>query len=188
MDVSTETPRTGDWIQTYTGKVFYVLDPRPAEVDLRDIAHMLAMKCRFSGATRRFYSVAQHAVLLSRAVPPGLAYAALHHDDTEAYLPDVPSPVKPMLQGFKAIERRVQAAICEALHADAALMALVKPYDVRILYDERDALLHPAERAWSFQAEPLGIHIDPWTPEEAEARFLARHAELAPQAARSVLA
>jgi hypothetical protein len=174
--------RKGDWIQTYTGRAIWVLDPRPDEIDIRDIAHMLAMKCRFSGATRRFYSVAQHSILLSYAVPSAIAYAALHHDDTEAYLPDVPTPVKPFLVGFKELERTVEAVVCAALGVDQSHMALVKPYDVRILTDERDALLNPSELSWSFTPEPLGIAIDPWGPEEAEARFLARHAELAPAA------
>lgn len=172
------------WIDTFTGRSFFPLAPQPCDVDIADIAHMLSMKCRYNGATGEFYSVAQHGELLSRAVPADIAYAALHHDDAEAYLPDVPSPVKPSLQGFKAIERRVESAIGEALGVNALHLPLVKPYDARILADERAALLAVCERAWERHPVPLGIGIEPWPPCVAEARFLARHAELSRQCGR----
>ena len=121
---SSGTQRKGDRIQTFSGRVFYPLDPRFSEVCVIDIAHMLSMKCRFSGATRDFYSVAQHAILLSHAVPAEFAYAALHHDDSEAYLPAVPSAVKPFLVGFKEIEHDVEVAVCIALHVDIIRLSL----------------------------------------------------------------
>ena len=31
--------RQGDWLQTYTGKQFYPLDPQPEDIDIQDIAH-----------------------------------------------------------------------------------------------------------------------------------------------------
>ena len=53
------------WIETYSGKRFYILDPRPQDVDIVDIAHALSLLTRFTGHTREFYSVAQHSVLVS---------------------------------------------------------------------------------------------------------------------------
>lgn len=58
--------RRGDWLQTYTGRQYWPLDPRPEDVDLRDIAHALSQLCRYGGHTLFFYSVAEHSVLLSR--------------------------------------------------------------------------------------------------------------------------
>ena len=59
------TARVGDWIQVYTGGQFWPLDPRPEEIHIEDIAHALALTCRFTGHCREFYSVAQHSLLVS---------------------------------------------------------------------------------------------------------------------------
>src|ERR1700693_75116 len=66
----THGPRKGDWIQTFTGRQFWPLDPRPEEVCIEDIAHGLSNECRFAGQCRSFYSVAQHSVLCARNVLP----------------------------------------------------------------------------------------------------------------------
>ena len=63
--------RGGGWLQTWSGRMFWPLDPRDDEVDICDIAHALAHQCRFGGHCRRFYSVAEHCVLLSHAVARG---------------------------------------------------------------------------------------------------------------------
>ena len=65
------------WIQTYTGRAFDLLDPRPEQIDPLDIAHALSQICRFTGHVREFYSVAQHSVLVACIVPEPLALAAL---------------------------------------------------------------------------------------------------------------
>ena len=61
------------WIQTYTGKAFDLLNPTPEMVEVTDIAHHLALINRFTGATAVPYSVAQHSVLVSQVVPPGMS-------------------------------------------------------------------------------------------------------------------
>lgn len=65
------TNRLGDWFQTYTGAKFYPFDPRAEDIHLADIAHHLSLQCRFNGATDKFYSVAQHCVLVSQHIPYG---------------------------------------------------------------------------------------------------------------------
>src|SRR5580692_700756 len=101
----------GDWIQTATGRQFWPMDPRPDEIFIDDIAHALSMLCRFGGHCLRFYSVAEHSVLLSRVAPQKHKLWALLHDASEAYLVDVPRPIKPMLVGYKAAEEKIQRAI-----------------------------------------------------------------------------
>ena len=59
------TSRNGDWLQTFTGKAFFPLDPRPEEMDIFDIAHALSNLCRYGGHCNKFYSVAEHSVLVS---------------------------------------------------------------------------------------------------------------------------
>ena len=103
--------RKGDWMQTFTGKKFWPLDPRSDDVDIKDIAHSLALTCRFNGQCNLFYSVAQHSVFVSRLVTPSQALAALLHDSTEAYLGDIIRPIKLYLPEFKDIENNLEKAI-----------------------------------------------------------------------------
>src|SRR6266496_3875421 len=77
-----------------SGKWFNVFNPKPEDVDIRDIAHALSNQCRFTGHTKEFYSVAQHSVLVSTFCAPEDAAWGLLHDASEAYLSDIASPVK----------------------------------------------------------------------------------------------
>lgn len=170
----------GDWMQTYTGRRFYPLDPRPEEIDRADIAHALSLLCRYGGHVDRFYSVAEHCVLMSRAVEPEHALPALLHDATEAYVVDVPRPLKRQLAGYAAIEEQVWFAIAYHFRLPLELPASVKEADNRILLTERAALMPRAER-WSVddEYEPLPVEIEGWTPAVAERAYLDRLAELA---------
>ena len=84
--------RIGDWIQTYTGRQFWPLDPRVDEIHIEDIAHSLSMRCCYGGHLTDFYSVAEHSVLVSLHVPQEFALWGLLHDAAEAphrHLPPV---------------------------------------------------------------------------------------------------
>lgn len=105
-----------DWIQTYTGRRFFPLEPNPADVDIRDIAHALALETRFGGHSRVFYSVAEHCVRVSHEVEPPHALWGLLHDAAEAYLADVPRPVKANWPEFERTEQRVLTAVQEHFH------------------------------------------------------------------------
>lgn len=83
-----------DWIQTFSGKKFFPLEPEKNEYDIHDIAHALSLKCRFGGHCQRFYSVAEHCVRVADIVAPESKLWALLHDAAEAYLPDVCQPIK----------------------------------------------------------------------------------------------
>lgn len=169
-----------DWMQTYTGRAFYPLDPRAEDVDPHDIAHALAMICRYGGHTRSYYSVAEHCVLMSHAVAPGNALWALLHDATEAYVGDMIRPLKQHMPAYRAAEKQVMAAICDRFGLDHDCPAEVKDADLRILRDERDALMVPAPHPWRSVegVSPLGVTVEGWAPVEAEKRYLDRLAEL----------
>jgi len=86
---------------TYTGKMFSPFDPQSDDVDIKDIAHSLSMTCRFRGHIKQFYSVAMHSCMVSDKVSKGysiinpyLSIWGLLHDAAEAYLADIPSPIK----------------------------------------------------------------------------------------------
>lgn len=171
--------RTGDWLQTFTGISFWPLDPRPDEVDILDIAHSLSMQCRYGGHSRFFYSVAEHCVLLSHAVPADLAFSALMHDAAEAYLVDVPRPIKRFLGDYKTIESNLESVILPAFGLPYPTPALVMEYDSRILIDEREQLMAAPPRPWGDIASgPLGVRILGYPPMRAETIFLRRFHEL----------
>lgn len=181
LPVTGPDDRRGDWLHTYSGGRFWPMDPRSEDVRVEDIAHHLGMKARFSGACTSMLSVAQHAVELSYLVPGGAeeAFAALHHDDTEAFLPDVPTPVKPYLPFWKTIEGlHEQAIVKDAFGVTSSALRTIKPYDKRIVADEAACLLMPSKHQWRVCPEPLGVVIKPWDSVMATRRYLERHNEL----------
>lgn len=170
----------GDWMQTYTGRRYYPLDPKVEEIDPRDIAHALSLLCRYGGHTSRFYSVAEHCVLMSYAVPLQDALAALLHDATEAYVVDVPRPVKRYLRDYKDIEDAVWQVIARRFRISTDLPPSVKEADNRILLNEKAALLPASEFAWPGLdgLKPLDISIPAWSPQRAELEYAQRLSKL----------
>src|SRR5690348_17786190 len=71
------------------------------------------MQSRFGGMTRTFYSVAEHSVRVSLISPAKDALAGLLHDASEAYLKDLPAPVKygEAAQAYRLAEEMLQAEI-----------------------------------------------------------------------------
>lgn len=169
----------GDWMQLYTGVRFYPMDPRAEEINPDDIGHALSLLCRYGGHVDRFYSVAEHCVLMSQWVPPEDALAALLHDATEAYVCDVPRPLKRYLGGYAQIELEVWRAITARFRVSDRLPASVKEADDRILLTERNALMRRTQ-TWTQdgQMDPLPVEITGWLPAEAERRYLDRLEEL----------
>ena len=178
----------GPWIQTYTGKRYHPQSPSFADVCIEDIAHSLSMQCRYAGHCSEFYSVAEHSVLVSHLVPEQHAFAALMHDATEAYLVDVPRPVKRMLSGYKYLERINWLAICTRFHPlDPDLPPAVHQADTDILLLEKRRLLPFVEsfEDWLghehkvvYEDFPSGIDITCDPPAVAKAAFLQRFKEL----------
>lgn len=107
-------------IELASGRYLDLVDPDPVDITLEDVAHALANTCRYAGHTRRFYSVAEHAVLVADRLAamgalPAVVLAGLHHDDAEAFVGDVARPLKSLLPEFDVIEARCAAAVRVAL-------------------------------------------------------------------------
>jgi len=176
----------GSWMQTYTGKQFWPMSPRVEDVDPVDIAHALSLLCRYNGHVQRFYSVAEHCVLMSYAVPEEYALWALLHDATEAYVGDMIRPLKQFMPEYVAAEALVALAIAQRFDLRTAdglfthkLPAPVKEADNRILLTERAALMPNTTHAWAVEdLEPLPVSISGWLPETAERAYLVRLHEL----------
>lgn len=174
-DWNKNPPRVGDWMQTWSARKFWPLDPHAEEVFIEDIAHSLSMQCRYAGHCRRFYSVAEHSVLMARWLLPNhgpeIALWGLMHDASEAYLVDVPRPVKPYLAGYKDAESKVMAAVCQRFGLAKEMPAIVHDADNRIIGDELENM---TPMAWHARYnEPLGVSLRYWSPEKAEVEFLA---------------
>ena len=171
--------RAGNWMQTYTGRQFWPLDPSADEVHIEDIAHALANACRFGGHCERFYSVAEHSVLVSYVVPPELALAALLHDAAEAYVVDIPRPLKPYLGGYKEIEARVWMAIAERFGVPADMPQAIKDADNAVLLAEAEQIMKPHPAPWSVPGAAAPVTVHGFTPSVAKAVFLERFEFLA---------
>lgn len=167
----------GHWMQTFTGRQFFPLDPQPEDIDARDIAHALSLICRYGGHTVAFYSVAEHCLLMSRAVAPEHALWALLHDAAEAYVGDMVRPLKHHMPEYRAIEDNVLSTIAQqfGMGFTADFPDAVKEADNRILLDERSALFGGTPAPWAIEdLEPLGVPISGLSPEEAESMYLDR--------------
>lgn len=176
--------RKGDWIQTYTGKQFWPIDPKPEEVDIEDISHALSQLCRFTGHSSRFYSVAEHSVAVSYEVPKDDALWALMHDASEAYLLDLAKPVKmcPEMAGYRILEDGVQAAICKRFGLQSDMPSSVKEADLRMLATEmRDVMASPPASWGLDKVVPYKLKIKCWKPKKAKFKFLTRFVELTTQ-------
>lgn len=194
------TPRKGDWMQTFTGRQFWPLDPRVEEVCIEDIAHSLALQCRYAGHCRVPYSVAEHSVRVcwyvgakvhedgrvSQEGEARLMLAALLHDASEAYLVDLPRPVKRHMPDYRPIEDRVTAAVESWAGLPAGLCAhhLVKEGDEVILATEARDLLGPHAADWNLSHAPLPKVIVPWSWQEAERAFLTAYRGLSAEIVR----
>jgi hypothetical protein len=170
--------RNGEWMQTITGRKFWPIDPRPEDICIEDIAHALSMMCRFNGHCNKFYSVAEHSVLVSRTVPSEHALWGLLHDAPEAYIADIVKPAKPYIEGYDAAESRLMGAVCDAFGLDRSEPQAVKIADCAVLADEAEQIMGPHPDDWSLPFDPTGQSIVGYSPKEARQLFLDRYEEV----------
>ncbi len=157
-----------------SGKQFWPLDPRAEDVDIRDIARALSMQCRWGGHVNRFFSVAQHCILVARHLPADMQVRGLLHDAAEAYIVDVPSPIKKYLHGYDVIEMRLLEVIGERfgvkdLHR---MPGSVHEQDGRALATEHRDVRRQLS-FWTPPAEPWAEVIVPLQQATAEKWFLS---------------
>jgi len=180
-------------IRLRSGRWFDFANPDPATIVIEDIAGALAKECRFGNQCDPFYSVCEHLIHCAmQAIHDGLSpeccFAVLMHDAAEAYTGDFCRPLKIMLPEFKAIEKRVEAAVGLAFgidfekHHDA-----IKKIDNEMVIAEKKRLFIPDGVEWtgenevreilpSFRLYPCGA---------AEGLFLCMFEDLKSQAMRS---
>ena len=169
------------WIQTYSGRRFTPTNPIVEAIDIEDIAHPLSMQCRWSGHVKQFYSVAQHSVLVSYLCDAKDALCGLLHDGSEAYLVDIPRPIKKSgkFDNYLEFEIVMQNAICERFGIQKDMPDSVKFADDMLLSMEaRDLMAEPLHDGKIQIMTPMPFKIIPLSPSDAKAMFLDRFDQL----------
>lgn len=142
MDNKTENLYTPNCIRTVSGIYVNVFDPKPEMFCINDIAHALSHQCRFGGHLPMFYSVAQHSINCALLInDPALKLDCLLHDASEAYLLDIPSPIKSGLSNYKEIENNLMVVISSVFRIKWPLLDQVKEIDKTMLEVEWDCLM-----------------------------------------------
>jgi hypothetical protein len=170
--------RGNAWIQSYSGGQIWPLDLTADQVVLEDIAHALSLKCRFTGHCEKFYSIAQHSVLVASLVPPEWKREALLHDAAEYILPDIATPIKPFFPQLKKLEDRVEKIIGVRFGLKPKPWdACVKLADKQLVMEEHYQNMKPAPGPWGFDVPRAHVTVIPMSPTAAEQSFLERCVE-----------
>lgn len=166
-------------ILTYSGKYFDYQKPDPESFTIVDLAMAISRICRFGGHCREFYSVAQHSVLASYLVPESKAFKALMHDAHEAFVGDMPSPMKLLCPDYKALEKKIEQVVLTKFGINPEPDNDVKLADMIMLKTEqRDLMLNADEWSFSSSIVPMQNKIVPVNSDSAFALFMTRFYQL----------
>jgi hypothetical protein len=170
----------GPQLIVWGGKPFWPLDPRPEDINIHTIAHALSYTCRYNGHCNRFYSVAEHSLILSELVTPKNAIYALLHDAAEAYVGDMVRPLKALLPEFNKIENKILSIILEKYGLGKKLPKEVTDVDGLIILDEMEALglKHKDPQSTPFYLWNISSFIPPSSPSVIKEKFLKRFEDL----------
>jgi hypothetical protein len=191
--------------QVVSGGYIEPCNADPDDIFISDIAHALALANRWSGNTQYleqtpamllqsiepgdpfFYSVAQHSCIVHdivvRRFGSVAAFYALMHDASEAYLVDIPRPIKPELTNYYEIEARLMKVILDkfAITLDDQIKKQVMEIDNNMIFWERDAIVGTPVAPYGNEFQhPGGSLYDEvpnfvsWSPKRAKAEFLMR--------------
>lgn len=174
-----------NYIRTFSGGYFFPDNVEHLEPNMEDIAHALSSMNRYNGHLQEFYSVAQHSVLVCQEAGALMLEAnpsidsnsfnkfmlqALLHDATEAYMPDMPSPIKRMLPDFQKLENKLQKHIYRYFHLPEETHYIIKQVDRDIRGSEIRCM-----SKWYEGEDAMGLLITPWTRGEAKRAFLSTY-------------
>lgn len=180
----------GFGIQTKSGHIF---DPKSgliSEIDIEDIAHALSNLCRYAGHCRKFYSVAEHSVMVSKIIaklwPEDRAAirAGLLHDATEAYVIDLPTPIKVLVPEYMEIEDKLAGDIAKSLKINWGrdILDKVKTADMIALATEARLLFENVKHWDSIRKYESMIGLlakgFPLAPNEAKKLFMREFIKL----------
>lgn len=173
------------------GEVFYHDKPDMDLITFEIIAHSLSKTCRWRGHTSEFYSVAEHSCLVAWEMekagfePPHIMWALLH-DAAEAYICDLPSPIKRYLISkgnleLSEMEKRLLRLVAtkfelpERVEGVNIVPGYVCEFDWKLLGSELDAMFPEGTREklpWTLESfeSPPSFYL--WNHKEAKTVFL----------------
>lgn len=157
------------------GSFFCFENPESHDFPIELIAHSLSKLCRFNGHCKRFYSVAEHSVLVSRILPPHLQLVGLLHDASEAYVGDMPSPLKRMIPQYKEIEERVQAAMAKRHGLPYPFPYEIHEADKAVYRAERSQIAGGEDNLWYTEFTDAKVTVTGMQPKDAEQFFLSTY-------------
>lgn len=172
--MATENLFTPDCIRTVTGKYVNVFDPKPEMFCIEDVAHSLSFQCRFGSHLPVFFSVAQHSVRVAeRSIrlsgSEETAFQALMHDASEAYLMDIPRPIKQRMPEYKKIEEGLMECLS---------FIFGFPWPVNKITHEADEI--ELREEWERVFLQKG-GIEAWSSDYAKEQFLYTYNDLKPK-------
>ncbi len=163
------------------GKYKSVMDLNSEDISLREIATRLGRICRFDGRIDRFYSVAEHVVNLSWYFKesPELSFEALHHDDHEAYIGDIITPIKRLMgQEFEVMDNHTSAVTREFFGLSPELDPRIKIADKSIATNEAQEMRPPFDwetAGWSKPLKNMKLRFTDGKPLLAARFYMLRH-------------
>ena len=174
-----------NWMHTSLGSRMYPEAPVHKDIAISDIANGLALICRYGGQgdVYKFYSVAEHSVLMAQyALEDAGSFAAMDvllHDASEAYLGDLVPAVKNAVgSSYEALEDSITNAVMHKYSRHHDFRDYAKTIDGRIVPTEKAALMRHPQPWPSDAADPLPVGIECWYPAQAKLRFLILWEEL----------
>jgi len=179
-----------DWIQTYKNLVFDYNNISSENINIYDIAHALSNICRFGGHTIVPYSVAEHSIrcaelLYNESIDTQLW--GLLHDAAEAYIGDIPTPLKKHLLfqsenysiSLNKYEEEILTTIAKTFNLSPTIPIKVKEKDrILLITEARDLLPSPLKKWQETHLKPLKSTIVPWSSFVAEQKFITKYIQL----------
>jgi len=176
------------YISTYTGKYIDVLNMKPSDVCIDDIARSLSLQCRYGGHLACFYSVAQHSILASE-ITEVFPLEVLMHDATETYISDVPRGIKRKLELDGIDLYAYEGDIAEVIRAAFGLKdvnyhtadEIMLSWEIRDLMHQkqRDTMNNNIAYHEHLNIDKLNLSkIKSWNWQKAEHKFLKRFKEM----------
>lgn len=152
-------------------------------LSIEAIAHALSNVCRYGGHTKFHYSVAQHSVVVAKLVENSCPLEGLLHDASEAYIGDIPAPMKHRIPEIKRFEDGIQQQIFKHYNLQWPIPEEVELYDKLILQTEMqnffdyvspeiEELLLKVSGGLRFSYEHLNELKTPWPAYVAKQEFI----------------
>jgi hypothetical protein len=179
------------YVQLASGNLVDIRNLKPEDININDIATSLANTCMAGGHVKKYYSNAQHSLLVSYQVQHMQSLdkqdllreqmRGLLHDAAETYTMDIRTPLKrmPEMQGLMALEKQIEQVIAERFGLGSICSPAVKEADRYVRAQEmRDFMAAPTyelpENDIRVTQKQFGFNIKALEPKAAKEEFLKR--------------